>query len=180
MYFEVDYRRSSACGQGIMTLSASYPTGNLGNDTINVGSTVAGATIFGGGGFLFDTSTDGADHHPRFSASSMIQANGSNDTIDITGSIIIPPFTAVKELITFWVDGTSTIPTLDLNLGADSLILNSTLPCTTRRSTVLILPLPIPELTPLLLEHVLFRPPLSMAVQVQTLDPRIRHSRSVH
>ena len=42
-------------------LSGSYLTGNLGNDTIDVGSFAKGATIFGGGGFLFDTSTDGAD-----------------------------------------------------------------------------------------------------------------------
>ena len=43
------------------TVSASYLTGNLGKDTINVQDVVKGATIFGGGGFLFDTSTDGAD-----------------------------------------------------------------------------------------------------------------------
>ena len=73
------------------TVSASYLTGNLGNDTIDVGSIAKGATIFGGGGFLFDTSTDGADSITvagNLSASSMIQANGGNDTIDITGSIV--------------------------------------------------------------------------------------------
>ena len=73
------------------TLTASYLTGNLGNDTIVVGSFAKGATVFGGGGFLFDTSTDGADSLTiggNLSASSMIQANGGNDTIDVTGSVL--------------------------------------------------------------------------------------------
>ena len=49
-----------------------------------------GASIFGGGGFLFDTSTDGADSislASDLSASSMIQANGGN-ALDITSGIV--------------------------------------------------------------------------------------------
>ena len=54
-------------GQGSDDISAAndrfclLPDSNLGNDTINLGSVAEGASIFGGGGFLFDTSTDGAD-----------------------------------------------------------------------------------------------------------------------
>ena len=90
-----------------------------------------GATIFGGGGFLFDTSTDGADSISlagNLSASSMIQANGGNDTIHRPAASSNPLFTVVKALTTSLVVGGKSISgsVIEGNLGADTIIFNST------------------------------------------------------
>ena len=133
------------------TVSGSYLTGNLGKDTIEVGSFAKGATIFGGGGFLFDTSTDGADFHHRWlatlSASSMIQANGGNDTIDITGSIIDSTVYGGQgtDYISGVGGGTSiSASVIEGNLGADTIILAAPTPSSTQRFTVQILLVLIP------------------------------------
>ena len=93
---------------------------------------VKGATIFGGGGFLFDTSTDGADSLTiagALTSSSMIQANGGNDTIDITGSIINSTVYGGQgtDYIS-GVDGATSISAsvIEGNLGADSIVFEST------------------------------------------------------
>ena len=63
----------------------------LGNDTIILKNVVKGAAIYGGGGFEYDTSLDGADSislGSKLSASALIQANGGNDTIYIAGDVL--------------------------------------------------------------------------------------------
>ena len=70
-------------------------SGNLGNDT----AVVKGGSVYGGGGFVYDTSLDGADSINivgKVSASSLLQGNG-DDTFTL-GAEIMAPFMAVKEL----------------------------------------------------------------------------------
>ena len=69
------------------TLSSSYITGNLGNDTITT-NLIKGGTVFGGGGYLVDTSNDGHDSimaMRNISEGSLIHGNGGNDTLYIGG-----------------------------------------------------------------------------------------------
>ena len=73
------------------TVTGSTVGGNLGTDTIEFQNVVKGAAIYGGGGFEYDTSLDGADSislGSKLSASALIQANGGNDTIYIAGDVL--------------------------------------------------------------------------------------------
>ena len=73
------------------SVTGSTVGGNLGGDTIKFGGVVKNAAIYGGGGFEYDTSLDGADSislGSKLSASALIQANGGNDTIYIAGDIL--------------------------------------------------------------------------------------------
>ena len=72
------------------TVTGSTVGGNLGTDTIQLEGVVKGAAIYGGGGFEYDTSLDGADSislGTNLSASALIQANGGNDTLYIAGVV---------------------------------------------------------------------------------------------
>ena len=84
-------------GQGVDSMqfansvTGSTVGGNLGADTMKFDGVVKGAAIYGGGGFEYDTSLDGADSislGSKLSASALIQANGGNDTIYIAGDIL--------------------------------------------------------------------------------------------
>lgn len=70
------------------SLTSSYITGNIGNDTIElIGYKAENTTIFGGGGYLFDTSNDGSDSiiifntEPYGISNALIHGNGGNDTL---------------------------------------------------------------------------------------------------
>lgn len=83
------------------TLSHAYLTGNIGDDTIalvHVPPTGVGndgkinqSTIFGGGGYLVDTSNDGSDSirlfTPKGISRSLLHGNGGNDTINVNGVV---------------------------------------------------------------------------------------------
>ena len=72
------------------TVTGSTVGGNLGEDTLEFSKAVKGAAIYGGGGFEYDTSLDGADSisiGAKLSASALVQANGGNDTIYIGGDV---------------------------------------------------------------------------------------------
>ena len=74
--------------------------GNLGNDTLEFQDVVKGAAIYGGGGFEYDTSLDGAD---SISLGGSVQALWSTAMVVMTPSTSpatsrVPPFMAVKAL----------------------------------------------------------------------------------
>ena len=67
----------------------STVSGNLGGDTINIeAGKIAGGTIYGGGGYEYDTSLDGADSIEVNGNLQLllIHANGGNDSLYINGS----------------------------------------------------------------------------------------------
>ena len=105
------------------------PFCNLGGDTINIeAGEIAGGTIYGGGGYEYDTSLDGADSievNGNLTASSLIHANGGNDSLYINGSANIVNSTLYggqgTDLIsTAGVSGTISSALVSGNRGSDN------------------------------------------------------------
>ena len=71
------------------SISNSVVSGNLGNDTMDFTTVAKSSTIYGGGGFLYDTSLDGADSIELGSVTaSLLHGNGGNDSFYLAGADI--------------------------------------------------------------------------------------------
>ena len=72
------------------SISNSVVSGNLGNDTMDFTTVAKSSTIYGGGGFLYDTSLDGADSIEIGGSvtASLLHGNGGNDSFYLAGADI--------------------------------------------------------------------------------------------
>ena len=83
------------------SLTGSVVSGNLGNDTMKLDEVIKSSSIYGGGGFVYDTSLDGADSiaitglsPPRLFRPTVAMTAFTSAVLSKTA-----PFTAVKVLI---------------------------------------------------------------------------------
>ena len=116
------------------TVTGSTVGGNLGS--LEFQDVVKGAAVYGGGGFEYDTSLDGADSislGSKLSASSLIQANGGNDTIYIADDVLGSTVYGGQGADTILGAAVSATNTQSIsgsliagNRGADKIVFNST------------------------------------------------------
>ena len=77
------------------SLTGSVVSGNLGNDTMKFDEVIKSSSIYGGGGFVYDTSlTVLIPFSWKSLSASLVQANGGNDSMYLSGISKTAPFTA--------------------------------------------------------------------------------------